>query len=92
MAKTKNENVVLERVSINLPKSLVDKVRAYADKLGLPYTQAYVILLGRAIDNEEMINRLPTLINGISEMKALTEFAVKNKDVFPSLVDKDIHR
>lgn len=90
MARQKN-TVELERVNVNLPKTITAKVRAYADKLGLPITQAYVILLSRAIESEEMINRLPSLINGISDMKALTEFAAKNKDVLQS-IDSNFHQ
>lgn len=50
MAKVKTD-VELERVNINLPKELVDKVKEYGRQVGVNNTNAFIFLLHRGLDN-----------------------------------------
>lgn len=47
-------NVELIRVNMNLPKKIVEQVKKYADELGLPVTQAYIVLLNRALEQKDL--------------------------------------
>lgn len=71
MAKTKNTELV--RVSINLPNSLAEKVKTYADNLGINATSAYIVLLNQALEQKEMFSNLPLIYSAINDMKILTE-------------------
>ena len=62
MAMTSNAK--LERVNINLPVKLVNRVKHYARVNGLPTTQAYVILLNNALKEKNM----PTLLNALNDI------------------------
>lgn len=55
----------LERVSMNLPASLVNKVKKYADETGLNVTSAYIVLLGQALRQNDAITQLPLLLSQI---------------------------
>ena len=68
MANVAN-NFKYTRVNINIPTSLVERVKEYADSLGMPYTQTYVLLLNNALNNASVINQLPELIAMIKEYK-----------------------
>lgn len=43
-------NYELERVSINLPKKLVQRIKEYSKYHGLNVTSAYIILLTEKLD------------------------------------------
>ena len=45
----------ITRVNMNLPTQMVTKVKEYADSLGLPVTQAYTVLINKALDYEEVL-------------------------------------
>lgn len=62
-------NFKYTRVNINIPTTLVERVKAYADSLGMPYTQTYVLLLNQALNNASVIDQLPELISMIKEYK-----------------------
>lgn len=62
-------NFKYTRVNINIPTTLVERVKAYADSLGMPYTQTYVLLLNQALNNASVIEQLPELITMIKEYK-----------------------
>lgn len=68
MANVAN-NFKYTRVNINVPTTLVQRVKEYADKLGMPYTQTYVLLLNNALNNANVIDQLPKLISMIKEYK-----------------------
>lgn len=66
MAMTSNAK--LERVNINLPVKLVNRVKHYARVNGLPTTQAYVILLNNALKENTMLENMPTLLNALNDI------------------------
>ena len=70
MAKIQNKN--LERISINIPSSIVSRVKEYADNLGINYTSAYIILLNQALDQKDMLNNLPLMYNMFNDAMKLT--------------------
>lgn len=70
MAKTKNNELV--RVNINLPMSIIEKVKKYGDKLGINATSAYILLLNKAIEQEELMTNLPSMLLAIEEIKKMT--------------------
>ena len=74
MANVAN-NFKYTRVNINIPTTLVQRVKEYADNLGMPYTQTYVLLLNSALDNASVIKELPKIITMINELK---EYNTKN--------------
>ena len=57
--KTKIE---LKRVNINLPINLIERVKDYADSLGLNTTSAYIVLLNQALDQKQSLNSLPAIV------------------------------
>lgn len=59
MAKKKNNNLI--RVSINIPTELVDRVKEYAEKIGINITSAYIVLLNQALDQKQSIDTIPFL-------------------------------
>ena len=76
----KKPNLELERVSINLPSSIVAKVKEYADNLGINYTSAYIILLNQALEQKAMLTELPMMINMMSELKQLQANAIIDEE------------
>ena len=82
MAKIKS-NIELKRVNINLPTDLVERVRKYADSLGVNTTSAYIYLLNQALDQKEQINALPVLVgmyNQVMSNPKLMELAQSSND------------
>lgn len=69
MAKTK---VVYEltRVNYRLPSKLVERVKRYSNDLGIPMTQGVVLLLTKALDNENILEQLPMLLELYKEFKS----------------------
>lgn len=60
---TKETNKIeLKRVNINLPINLVERVKDYADSLGLNTTSAYIVLLNQALDQKQSLNSLPAIL------------------------------
>ncbi len=62
-------NVKLQQVNINLPVKLVNKVKNYARANGLPFTQAYIVLLNNALKEQTMLDALPSLMNSLTDLK-----------------------
>lgn len=62
-------NVKLQQVNINLPVKLVNKVKNYARANGLPFTQAYIVLLNNALKEQTMLDTLPSLMNSLIDLK-----------------------
>lgn len=61
----------LTRVNYNLPTVLVEKVKDYSIKLGIPTTQGVVLLLNKALEQNDMMEQLPKLINSIEDLKVM---------------------
>lgn len=70
MAKTKS-NIEFKRVNINVPASIVEKVRNYADSLGINTTSAYIVLLNQALEQKDMMNNLPLMFSMINDIKSM---------------------
>lgn len=58
----KISNVQLTRVSMNLPSKLVERIKEYSLKLGVPTTHSYILLLNKSLDNENILEQLPLLL------------------------------
>ena len=58
MAKTKS-NIEFRRININIPLNLIERVKEYADNLGINITSAYIVLLNQALDQKDTMNYLP---------------------------------
>lgn len=69
MAKTK---VVYEltRVNYRLPSKLVERVKQYSIDLGVPMTQGIVLLLTKALDDENILDQLPMILELYKEFKS----------------------
>lgn len=59
----------LTRVNVNFPTPLVERVKEYSLKLGVPTTQGYILLLTKALDNENILEQLPMLSELYKEFK-----------------------
>ena len=59
----KNEKQELKRVNLNLPINTINRVREYAENIGIPYASAYAILLHSALEQTEVIAQLPTILS-----------------------------
>lgn len=69
MAKEKNNKLV--RVNMNLPASVVNRVKSYGEKIGINTTSAYIVLLNQALDQKDMTDNLPIMLNAIEEFKKI---------------------
>ena len=65
----KENKYTLTRVNMNLPTSLVDKVKDYANSLGVNVTAAYIILLNTALEQNDALKELPHLISLLNDLK-----------------------
>jgi len=66
MAKNIQE---LTRVNMNLPTSIVERVKTYADDLGLNVTSAYIVLLNQALEQKDMVSKLPLMLSMMNDLK-----------------------
>ena len=66
MTKNNQKNELL-RVNLNLPASVVEKVRDYADSVGINYTSAYMVLLKRGLEHIKAMDNVPVLTSLLSE-------------------------
>lgn len=71
-----NEKTQLQRVNINLPTSLVEKVKEYANQLGVNTTSAYIFLLNQALNQKDSIAGLSIL----AELSKKIELDKDNED------------
>ena len=60
----------LTRVNVNLPTPLVEKVKAYSLKAGIPTTQGYIQLLTKSLDYLDALEYLPVVSELIKQMKS----------------------
>lgn len=63
------KDLKLTRVNVNLPTPLVEKVKDYSIKLGVPTTQGIVLLLTKALDNENILEQMPNIYKMYEELK-----------------------
>lgn len=70
MAKTRS-NTEIKRVNINLPVHIIDGVKDYADTLGINTTSAYIVLLNQALQQKDLMNKLPIFMSVLDEVKKL---------------------
>lgn len=54
MSKSKTD-YELSRVNMYLPSKLVKRLKQYSNDLGVPMTQGVVLLLTKALDNENIL-------------------------------------
>lgn len=54
MSKLKNMQLV--RVNVNMPITLVERVKEYANKLGINVTTAYIVLLNQVLTELEVVS------------------------------------
>ena len=71
--KDENKKNELVRVNINLPKKIIERVREYADSLGIPMTQAYIVLIDMALQYKDMVMAMPALLQGVQDLKNITD-------------------
>lgn len=64
-------NVELTRVNINLPTSVVNRVKEYADKMGINSTSAYIVLLNQALEQKAVVDNLPVLLTLYDKLKSI---------------------
>lgn len=70
MAKTKS-TIEFTRVNINVPNNLIERVKQYAENIGINTTSAYIVLLNNALDQKDTLTNLPEIVNLMNEIKAL---------------------
>lgn len=68
MAKSKVD-YELTRVNYYLPSKLVERVKQYSNSLGVPMTQGVVLLLTKALDNNDVMTELPMVMEFIQDYK-----------------------
>lgn len=66
---TKIKNLDLVRVNMNLPISIVNRVKEYADNLGINVTSAYIVLLNQALEQKQGLDALPLIVEMFNEYK-----------------------
>lgn len=66
MAKVGSE---LLRVNLNLPRQMVESVREYASSRGITYTQAYIMLISKGLDQDYAMITLTALAKEIEANK-----------------------
>lgn len=70
----------ITNVNMNLPTSMVNRVKEYAENMGLPVTQAYVVLLNMALDHKDTINTLPMIIEFMEKVNKENKIDTNNID------------
>ena len=68
MAKSKVD-YELTRVNYYLPSKLVERVKQYSNSLGVPMTQGVVLLLTKALDNNDVMTELPKVMEFMQSYK-----------------------
>ena len=70
---TERENIDLgkTRININLPNSILSKVKEYADELGINTTSAIIVLLNQAFEQKDMIKSIPLIFQTLNEVREI---------------------
>lgn len=74
----KNTNLDLVRVNVNLPNHIVQKVKEYADGLGINTTAASIVLLNQALEQKDAMQQLPLLYQAMGMAQELNNSMNKN--------------
>lgn len=69
MSKSKTD-YELTRVNMYLPSKLVKRLKQYSNDLGVPMTHGVILLLTKALDNENILEQLPMLLELYKEFKS----------------------
>lgn len=64
-----NDKNNLVRININVPKKILQQVKEYANEMGLNTTAAINILLKRALEQSDVVEKLPELLTLIAELQ-----------------------
>lgn len=79
----KKNNYELIRINVNLPKKIVNRVKEFADNLGVNYTTAYIMILNQNLDQSLYRQRLYLIKQFISERLILeNNFSINKEDCF----------
>ncbi len=68
MANENSKNNLI-RVNINIPAPLLANVKDFASSMGLNTTSAINVLLKRALEETEVLNKLPDMMTAIAELQ-----------------------
>lgn len=77
MAKNKSD---LTRLSMNIPKNIDNKVKEYANSLGVNVTTAYIYLITQALEQKNAMTQMPMLfdlLNTLNNSQNLEEIKEK---------------
>lgn len=69
MSKSKTD-YELTRVNMYLPSKLVKRVKQHSNDLGVPMTHGVILLLTKALDNENILEQVPMLLELYKEFKS----------------------
>ncbi len=58
------------RINLNIPTSIVDKVKKYADEMGLNLTSAFIVLINKGLEQNEIYTQLPMLTALLNSAKS----------------------
>lgn len=72
MAKTKSK-IEFKRMNINIPNRLNERIKDYADNMGINVTSAIIVLLNQALDQKDTITYMPELTKMYDDFKAMQE-------------------
>ena len=61
----------LVRVNINIPVNVLERVKAYANEIGIPVTQAYIVLINSGLEQRELVSKMPKLLEMMGDIFAL---------------------
>ena len=64
-----NSKNSLVRVNINIPEHLLLDIKNFATTMGLNTTSAINVLLKRALEETEVISKLPDMMTAIAELQ-----------------------
>ena len=70
----------ITRVNMNLPTQMVNKVKEYAEELGLPITQAYTVLINMALEQKDMLKNMPQILNSMANLKDIANELKSSSD------------
>ena len=64
-----NSKNSLVRININIPEQLLLDIKDFACSMGLNTTSAINVLLKRALEETEVLNKLPDMMTAIAELQ-----------------------
>lgn len=88
MAKTKGD-IEFKRVNLNLPVHIIEKVKTYANELGINSTSAYIVLLNQALDQRATVDFLPLLGTMYADARNAGLFETQKEEITQKLIGKE---